>query len=129
MSTNGYLTVHTFASVARFPIEGVTIAVSKKTPSGGTELLAARITDQSGSIVPIAIETPEVSESLSPGNGASWTSVDLTADHPSYERILVENIQIFPGIQTNQNLELIPNSEFPEVHNMTEVFDIPAQSL
>ena len=55
--------------------------------------------------------------------------MDITADHPEFERILVENVQIFANITTDQNFALIPLAEQPEVWNMTEVFTIPAQEL
>ena len=55
--------------------------------------------------------------------------MDITVDQPRYERILVENVQIFAGVLTQQNLELIPYGELPESWNMTEVFDISDQPL
>lgn len=129
MSAVGYLTVHTYASTARIPIPGVTITVTKRLENGGTDLIAVRITDESGIIEPIPIETPDSSESTGPGTRAPFTIVDLTADHPGYERILIENLQIFGGIETTQGLAMIPNSQFPETWNMTEVFQITPQNL
>ena len=128
MAENGYLTVRVYTSQAQLPIEGASVTVTQSTPNG-TRLLAARITDRSGSVSPIAIETPDKSESLQAGIRIPFTSVDITADYPGYERILVENAQIFSGILSQQNLELIPIEERPEFFNMTEVFDVTSQEL
>lgn len=128
MPENGILQVRVFTSAAQLPVEGVTVAVTQ-TAASGMSLLATRITDESGRISPIDVPAPARSESLSPGFGKPFSAVNIWADHPDYERILVENVQIFAGITTLQDLELIPLSELPEVYNLTEVFDISAQPL
>ena len=120
---NGYLSVHSFTSAARIPVEGVTFTITQRRAQG-VELLAVRIADESGRIAPVAIAAPDEAESQSP-----FAVVDITADHPEFERILVENVQIFANITTDQNFALIPLAEQPEVWNMTEVFTIPAQEL
>lgn len=128
MPTNGSLTVHTFTSSAQLPVEGVTIAVTQPTPEG-PRLLSVRITDEDGLIEPITITAPDARESQSSGTQAPFTAVDITADHPDYERILVENAQIFSGVTSRQELQLVPIEERPEVWNMTEVFQITPQPL
>lgn len=128
MPENGTLQVRVFTSSAQLPVEGATVAVTRPT-TGGSTLLAVRVTDESGRISPISIAAPERSQSLSPGARRPWTPVDITAEHPDYERILVENVQIFAGITTVQELELIPLGEQPEVYNLTEVFEISGQPL
>ena len=128
MPTNGSLTVHTFTSSARLPVEGVTISVTQPTPQG-PRLLAVRLTDEDGLIEPITITAPDARESQSSGMQTPFTTVDITADHPDYERILVENAQIFSGVTSRQELQLVPIEERPEVWNMTEVFQITPQPL
>ncbi|MBE6985708.1 MAG: spore cortex-lytic protein [Ruminococcaceae bacterium] len=128
MAENGYLTVRVYTSSAQLPIEGATVTVTQPTPNG-TRLLATRITDRSGNIEPIAIEAPNRSESQQAGVRTPFTSVDITADYPNYERVMVENAQIFSGVLSQQNLELIPIEERPEVWNMTEIFNVPSQNL
>lgn len=128
MTENGTLTVRTYTSSAQLPIEGAVVTVTRPT-NNGTRLLASRITDRSGTIEPIYIPTPDRSQSLSAGSSAPYTQVDITVDFPDYERILVENAQIFSGVVTQQELELIPIEERPSVWNMTEVFQVTAQSL
>lgn len=128
MSATGYLSVRVFTSSAQLPISGATVSVTQKT-EGGDRLLATRITDESGKIPPSAIPTPPVTESQVPGNAQPFAAVDVTVDTPGYERILVEDAQIFPGILTVQDLELIPIEAQPEVWNMTQIFPVTAQPL
>ena len=128
MSDTGYLTVRAFASSAQLPIEGAAITITQP-GSGGTKLLASRLTDENGAVAPVRIRTPDLQESQQAGGSLSYTAVDITADHPDYERIVVENVQIFPGVLSRQNLEMIPVDSRPETWNMTEVFPISAQEL
>ena len=107
---NGYFSVHSFTSAARIPVEGVTFTITQRRAQG-VELLAVRIADESGRIAPVAIAAPDEAESQSPGTPRPFAVVDITADHPEFERILVENVQIFPGTETIQDLELIPLPE------------------
>ena len=128
MSELGYLSVRAFASSAQLPIEGAAIVVTQPSENGA-RLLASRLTDRNGKIPPISIQTPDRSESQQAGGSSPYTSVDITADHPDYERIVVENVQIFSGILSRQNLEMIPLDSRPEAFNMTEIFRISGQNL
>lgn len=124
----GYLTVRISTSDAELPIENATVTVTQDTP-GGVKLLAVRITDRSGVVPNIAIVTPALNESLSPGGPVPFAVVDVTVDRPGYDRALIENVQLFPGIQSQQDITLVPQSRTPDVFNMTDVVDITAQDL
>ena len=43
--------------------------------------------------------------------------------------VLIEKLQIFADIITQQNIALLPRSDLPEAYNLTEVVDITAQPL
>lgn len=90
-----------------------------------------RLTNRSGTLdEPIAITVPDLSAGQSPNTGIiPYTTVDLFARLEDFELIHVENLQVFPGTVTNQNLEMIPLSEFPDSWNKEEVFDTPPQNL
>ena len=128
MPTNGFLTIRTYTSAAQLPVEDVTVSVTRP-DSKGTRLFATRITDESGLAGPIAIPTPDRSESLQAGVAAPYTTVDIIADHPNYERVLVENAQVFAGVLSQQDIALIPLEARPEVFNLTETFQITPQAL
>lgn len=95
------------------------------------DVIAMRLTNRSGELdTPIPIQVPELSAGQSPGTGViPYTVVGLFARIRNYEGIEAESIQVFPGIVTVQNLELIPLSELPESWNKSERFDTPPQNL
>ena len=131
MPANGTLIVRTYASEAQLPIVGTTVSVTQQTPDG-TRLLATRITDRSGRTAPITIETPPRVDSESPaaaGAAIPWTNVDILAEHPNYERVLIENGQIFAGVVTEQNIQMLPLEVNPELFNVTEIIDTTPQAL
>ena len=90
-----------------------------------------RLTNRSGNLdEPIEIAVPDLSAGQSPNTGIiPYTTVDLFARLENYELIHVEKLQVFPNTVTNQNLEMIPLSEFPDSWNKEEVFDTPPQNL
>ncbi len=90
-----------------------------------------RLTNRSGLLdEPIEISVPDLSASQSPNTGIiPFASVDIYARLEDYEEIHVENLQVFAGVVTNQNLEMIPLSELPDKWNQAEIFYTPAQNL
>lgn len=128
MPANGFLQIRVFTSQAKTPIRGAAVNVTERLEKG-SRLLAAEITDENGLTGVLALPAPEASLSQSPGAQQPWRKVDITVDQPRYERILVENVQIFAGTLTEQELELIPYGEMPESWSLTEIFDVSAQPL
>lgn len=127
LSSTGYLQVRAFASYAQIPLKDVAVAI---TDTGGSAI-ALRLTNRNGELdEPVGIEVPDLAESQSPDTGTiPFSTVNLYARLNGYEEIFAENIQIFADTVTEQNLELIPLSEFPESFNLSERFDTPAQNL
>lgn len=126
LASTGYITVHAYTSYAQLPLENVAISI---TTADGTAI-ALRITDRNGQIRPVPIPVPDRSAGLSPNTGEiPYTSVNLYARLRGYEQAEYENIQIFPGTTTNQNVELIPLSELPGKWDQTAIFDTPPQNL
>ena len=118
--------MHTYASYAQIPLQDVTISVSA---SDGT-VIALRLTDRSGRIEPIPIPVPDRSESLSPNPGERpFATVNLTARRQDYEQIFVDNLQVFAGITTDQELAMIPLSELPASRSKSETFETSEQNL
>lgn len=126
MSAIGYIQVHAYTSYAQLPLENVAITV---TATDGTAL-AMRLTDRSGRISPIEIPVPDRLESLAPNpSEAPFTSVNLYAHLRGYEQFEMENVQVFSGIVTDQELAMIPLAEFPAKWDQTAVFPTPPQNL
>ena len=126
LASTGYITVHAYTSFAQLPVKDTAISI---TATDGTAIAMA-LTDRNGQINPIPIPVPDRDASLSPNSGEKpFTSVNLYARAKGYEQAEYENLQIFPGTVTNQNVELIPLSELPGAWNQTAIFDTPPQNL
>ena len=126
LASTGYLQAHIYTSNAQLPLSNVAVVVTS--PDGTA--IAMRITDRSGLIDPIEIPVPPLEESQEPGSGERpYTQVNLIAELPGYERIEAENLQIFAGTTTYQNLEMIPLSTEPFGQNQTIHYITPPQNL
>ena len=126
LASTGYITVHAYTSFAQLPVKDVAISITAADGSA----IAMALTDRNGQIKQIPIPVPDREASLSPNPGEKpFTSVNLFARARGYEQAEYENLQIFPGIITNQNVELIPLSELPGAWNQTAIFDTPPQNL
>lgn len=123
----GYIQVHAYTSSARIPLQGVAVTITK--PDGSA--IAMRLTNRSGSLdSPVEIIVPDRSASQTPNTGIiPFTDVNLYARLENFETIEIENLQVFPGTITVQNLAMIPLSELPDSYNKTEIFNTPPQNL
>lgn len=126
LPATGYIQVSAYTSNARIPLKDVAVTV---TATDGTAI-AMRLTDRSGKINPIPIPVPDLAASQTPNTGQiPFTSVNLYARLQGYGQIENEDLQVFAGITTNQNLEMIPLSELPDSWGQKEVFFTPNQNL
>ena len=126
MPSTGYIQVRAYASYALLPLENVAITV---TSTDGTAI-AMRLTDRSGLITPIEIPVPDREESLHPApDEKPFATVNLYARLTGYEQVEIENLQVFSGTTTVQNLEMIPLSELPDNRNQSVQFDTTPQNL
>ena len=126
MASTGYIQVHAYTSRARLPLEDVAITVT----AGDGTAIALRLTDKSGKISLIEVPVPDLAAGQTPDTGEiPYTPVNLYARKKGFEQIENESLQVFPGIVTNQNLEMIPLSELPESWNKAEIFPTPPQNL
>ncbi len=126
MSATGYIRVHAFTSDAQIPLKDVAVSITD--PNG--EPIALRLTNRSGFIEPVAVTVPDRSASQTPDTGIiPFTSVNIYARLENYEQIENENVQVFAGTVTTQNLAMIPLSELPESWNKAEIFRTTPQNL
>lgn len=126
MSAIGYIRAWAYTSRARMPLKDVAVSVTDQQG----KLLALRLTDESGFTSPISVEVPDLAESQQPENGPKpFTAVNLYARLNGYERIEIENLQVFADTVTLQELAMIPLSELPGRFDKEEIFQTPAQNL
>ena len=105
------------------------MVITRRGSGAVLELLGLRSTNADGQTTPVPVSTPDRELSESPSGEKSWSSVDITADMPGYERVIVENVQVFPGVTTIQDFALIPLEDYPDQWSKTEVFDVTPQEL
>lgn len=128
MAQNGTLLVRTYVSAAQIPVAGATVVVSKPDGAGRHTLLAIRSTDESGVAAPIALEAPELSGSLTPdASGPAFSDYTLVVEHPGYQLALFDQLQVFPGVETVQDVPLIPLS--PNERNENGLVTVTPQPL
>ena len=112
---------------ARIPLEGTAVTI---TDPDGTAI-AMRLTNRSGILdAPIPIQVPDISAGQTPNTGIiPYRDINLYARLNNFEAIEIENLQVFPGTLTIQDLVMIPLSELPESWNKTEIINTPPQNL
>ena len=126
MSSKGRLQIWAYASTARYPLEDVAVTV---TDDQG-RALAMALTDTSGKISPITVTVPDKVDSQSPDPPEiPYARVNLYAHVRGYEQVYAENIQIFADTTTNQELKMIPLSEYPELYDQNALYITPPQNL
>lgn len=130
MTQSGKLAVRVFVSRAQLPVEGATVVITQKTGNGKYRVVSLQETDRNGAIRPITVPTPQVEESTSPNAGAvPFTQCDIWVEHEGYELMVVEDVQVFPGEVSLQQVELDPLVRGEGWTQQTQVRPIPAQTL
>lgn len=125
----GYIKVQAVTSRAEVPVEGATVTITEGDPGSGMDLLSLQRTDESGLTAPISVDTPALQNSLSPDHAKGWTDVTVRVSHPDYDGIVVNRVQVFPGVTTVQEMILIPRGAFPTDPGGSETYDVPPQGL
>ena len=108
-------------------MQGAAISIEQPDGTG----IALRLTNRSGTLdTPVEITVPDRSASQAPDTGIiPFTDVNLYARLENFETIEIENLQVFPGTLTMQDLAMIPLSELPNSWNQAEIFNTPPQNL
>ena len=133
MGSTGTLTVRVYTSQAQIPLEGATVVVAQPGEGGRWKLLSIQSTNSSGKIRNIRIDTPDLGESTAPGGlpgaGGPCALCSVWAEQPGYAMLQVGNVQVFPGVETVQNVELIRLPQGLCGLQQRDERDIPAQGL
>lgn len=110
MAQTGSLLIRVFASRAQLPISGATVAVFKVHEDGRYEALSVLMTDSSGVAGPIVLPAPDFDLSQTPGTEIPFSIYSVLVEHPDYNMALFRNLQVFSGVETVQNVPLMPLS-------------------
>ena len=109
MASQGSVIARVYTSDAYLPLRNVPVVFTQTLPDSKKNVLAIRYTNSSGLTEPLFIETPDTSESLSPGSALKpYATVDIQVEYPGFGGITAEGVQVFPGSETIQGLQLRP---------------------
>lgn len=130
MSGYGTIVARVYTSNAQLPVRGAAVAFCKRAADGTVELLAFRITNYDGYTDALEIETPEQDgQTLASSGQHPYATLSMIVDQLGYDRIIVENAQVFTGIQTLQQFMLVPTPQLPDSYSRTETYVVPEQTL
>ena len=108
MPQTGSLIVRVFTSQAQLPVSGATVIISSRAADNRHNVYSIQTTDSSGSTKPFRLEAPDVSLGVSPDAGVPFSDYSLVVEHPEYYLATFEKLQVFPGVETVQNVPLTP---------------------
>ena len=129
MQEYGSIIAQIVTSAAQIPIPDATLTITRELPDGRQELLAVRMTNYDGFTEPFDVPTPPASDSQTRQTAeVPYALVDLRTERTGYGRVLVRGAQVFSGVQTLQQLVLIPTPTLPDSYAQTQEFDIPSQA-
>lgn len=130
MAQSGTLRVRVYTSQAEIPVVGATVMVATRGRDGKYQLISLQETDDSGNIRPVTVDAPPVGESTEPQQMEQpFAAVDIWVEHPGYEVMWLEQVQVFAGQQTQQQVLLNPLVAGESWTERTDVRPISPQNL
>lgn len=103
----GRIQVNVYTSRGKIPVADATVVIGR----GDFDILALEVTNVSGQTGAIALPTPPMQQSNKPVKMLGYTTVNIWVEHPNFVRQRLENVQIFPNMDTIVPVELIPLGE------------------
>ncbi len=131
MDEKGSLVVFVTTARMAIPVKNAKISIFKPKTK---ELLGFRTSNAEGLSEPFELETPDVELSLNPQDGGNvadipFATLDVQIVHPMYQSILIEDVQVFSGRKSIQNVDLIPLAEYAGSDERTATYPITPQPL
>lgn len=72
------------------------------------------VTDENGIVIDEELPAPDVAYSLEPGDNQPYSEYNVLVNAPGYNERFVSGVQIFPGENGIQNIELTPEDGSPD---------------
>lgn len=114
METTGSLTIRVTTSRASLPVKGATVAITLPEEDGRHTLLSLTVTDKNGLTGPIHLSAPITpANGTQPGGPSPYAFYALWVEHPGYQTVHIREVQIFPHINSVQDITLVPLSAAP----------------
>ena len=106
---NGFLRVQVSAADQAFPIQNADVIVSKRFGNDDSVFFEEH-TDASGIINRVTLPAPDRILSGAPSSVLQpYSTYDISVTHPGFVSVLLKNAVIFDGIETIQQVVLIPS--------------------
>lgn len=114
-SGEGRLVVRVYTAAGAIPLENATVVI-RDSPEVGGAVVVSLITDRSGMTPQISLPAPPRSTAQQPGNVKPYSSYGIDVLLPGYYTPVFENVPIYDGITSVQNVGMIPLPEngFPD---------------
>lgn len=109
MPDSGTLVTRVFTGRSQLPVQDASVSVVQH-QTDGEHLLDIQASDRSGNTAPLPIQTPALQSSQSPGTNRPFAVCDIWVEHPGYQLLLIQNVQLFSGVVSIQELPLVPLS-------------------
>lgn len=93
------------------PIENATISISS--PSNPSVTIEQLTTDSNGLTGEIELPAPPVDYSLAPNEPQPYSNYDATITAPGFDNAYISDIEILPGVTSEQDTSLSPVAEEP----------------
>ena len=118
----GYMIVRVTTARGAIPLEGATVTISNYAPEfedGRGDVIAVYTTNSSGLTERFALPAPPRALSMSPGNGKSYETYNISVSKDGYFQQYYINAPVFEGITSIQNADMIPLSDNGQTDNFT----------
>ena len=118
----GYMIVRVTTARGAIPLEGAIVTVHNYDPEferGRGDVIAVYKTNASGLTERFALPAPPRELSVSPGNGKTYETYNLSVTKPGYYRQYYTNVPVFEGITAIQNADMIPLPDNGQTDNFT----------
>ena len=130
MSERGQVFAQLSAAGGTIPVEGAKVTFIYGDSQNPTNVRYFT-TDGSGITGELDVETPDAADSLSPGNGgvAPFAVLSIRAEHPQYQSVIVEGVQVFAGENSIQRIDMIPLAVTTVPASNLIILNVPPQNL
>lgn len=122
LSGFGYMIVRVTTARGAIPLEGAVVTVSNYRPEfegGRGDTIAAYTTNSSGLTERFSLPAPPRALSMSPGNGKSYETYNISVAKNGYYQQYYINAPVFEGITSIQNADMIPLPDNGQTDNFT----------
>lgn len=129
MSGEGRLTVRVYTAAGAIPLEDA-IVIIRDSPSAGGGIIVSLRTDRSGMTPQISLPAPPKATAQQPGNVKPYSTYGIDVILPGYYTPVFENVPIYDGISSVQNVGMIPLPEngYPDSRRPDDMIFYPESS-